>query len=135
MSGGTVEFWWLFLLGFAAVVVVAVVVALLTRGSPYSPPPGMAIVATVKRHEDALPLLLRLAQARVDAQVGEETGKSLWRRLPFLLYSLYPRREPSGPWHVLVSTSDLAEARQVLAPRAEQVSVMNRPGFSGGSIV
>jgi hypothetical protein len=123
VSGGTVEFWWVFLLGLVALVVIAVVVALLTRRPPYAPPPGMAIVATVRRHEDALPLLLRLSQGRIDAQVAEESAKPFWRRLPLLLYSVYPRREPSGPWHVLVSTSDLAEARRVLAEAATQVSV------------
>jgi hypothetical protein len=123
VSGGSVEYWWLFLVGLAVVVAIVLVVALLTRKPPYEPPPGVAIVATVRRHKDALPLLLRLSQARIDAQVVEESAKSFWRRLPYLGYSLYPNREPSGPWYVLVSTSDLPKAQQVLAESATQVSV------------
>ena len=123
MSGGAVEFWWVFLVGLAVVVAIVLVVALLTREPPYEPPPGMAIATSVRRHKDALPLLVRLSQARIDAQVAEESGKSLWRRLPLLLYSLYPERKPSGPWYVLVSTADLSEAREVLSQSPTQVSV------------
>jgi hypothetical protein len=110
----------LFLIGLLAVVVLALVVALLTRKAPYVCPPGTSILATVKRHSDAGPLFVTLEAAGIDTQIVEEPAKSLWRRLPLLLYRLYPAREPSGPWHIVVSTPDLARAQQVLAqPPAE----------------
>jgi hypothetical protein len=96
-------------------VLLAVVVALLTRKAPYECPPGQAIVATVRRHSDAGPLLATLTVNGIDTQVVEEPAKSLRRRLPGLLYALHRPPEPVGPWYVVVDAGDLPEAQRLLS--------------------
>lgn len=102
-------------LGPIVIVVLVFAVALLTRKPPYQCPPGRSIVATVKRHSDAAPMLVRLEAAGIDTQVVEETAKSLWRRLPFIAYTLYRAHEPPGPWHVVVPSAALIEAQRLLS--------------------
>jgi hypothetical protein len=94
--------------------VFVLVLALLSRKPPYECPPGKSIAATVKRHSDAGPILVTLEAAGIDTQVAEETAKSLWRRLPFLLYNVYRPHEPPGPWHVVVPSERLVEAQRLL---------------------
>jgi hypothetical protein len=106
-------------LAFLAVVLLAVVVGLLTQKPPYECPANKSIAATVKRHADAGPMLVALEAAGIDTQVVEETAKPLWRRLPFLLYTVYRAHEPPGPWHVVVPASALPEARRLLSGGSE----------------
>lgn len=113
-----------FLLALVGSVVLALVVALLTREPPYECPPGKSVVATVKRHGDAGPMLVALTTASIDAEIVEEPAKSLWRRLPFLFFALFftvdHAHEPVGPWHVVVPSSCLAEAQLALSISTEQ---------------
>ena len=104
-----------FLFGLVAVLVFVLVLALLTRKPPYECPADKSIVATVKRHSDAAPMFVVLEAAGIDTQIVEEPAKSLWRRLPFLLYTVYRAHEPPGPWHVVVPSPRLAEAQQLLS--------------------
>jgi hypothetical protein len=94
--------------------VFVLVLALLTRRPTYECPPGKSIAATVKRHSDAGPLLVALEAAGIDTQIVDEPAKSLWRRLPFLLVTVYRAHEPPGPWHVIVPSNRLAEAQRLL---------------------
>ena len=111
-----------FALTLLAVVALVLVVALLTRKTPYECPTGRSIVATVKRHSDAGPMLVMLEVACIDTQVVEEPAKSLWRRLPFIAYTVYRTHQPPGPWHVLVPSTHLAQAQQLLSTRSEHGS-------------
>lgn len=114
-------------LALLAIVLLALAVGLLTRKPPYECPAGKSIAATVKRHRDAGPMLVTLEAARIDSQVVEETAKPLWRRLPFLLYTLYRAHEPQGPWHVVVPTSALPEARRLLGEEPRLTSTSSSP--------
>jgi len=103
-----------FIFALVAIVVLVLVVAMLTRKQPYECPPDKSVVATVKRHSDAGSMLVLLEAAGIDTQVVEEPAKSLWRRLPFLFYTVYRAHEPPGPWYVVVPSARLSEAQRLL---------------------
>jgi hypothetical protein len=103
-------------LALIAIAVFVVVLDVLTRKRPYACPPGRSIATTVQRHVDAGPMLMALDAAGIDTQTVEEPAKSLWRRLPAILYCVH---EPPGPWHVVVPTERLDEAQRLLSPRLE----------------
>jgi hypothetical protein len=100
-----------FILVLAVWVLIGAVAVLLTRQPPFKCPPSQAILATVKRHAAALPVLACLSAAGIDACVTEETAKPFaWRLLyRFMIVGYFG--EPPGPWHVVVPQVELGKAQ------------------------
>jgi hypothetical protein len=104
---------WLLLLLLGGVVF-SVAWVLLTRRPPYECSPDKAIVSTVKRHSDALPVLAGLLAAGIDADVVEETGGSFLRRVAYRFFVGGYRDRVGGPWCVVVSRDAESNAHACL---------------------
>jgi len=106
------------LLVFILVVVVWVLIGagsvLLSQQPSFRCPPGQAILRTVKRHADALPVITQVSGSGIDAMVAEETAKPFFRRLLYRFMFVGYLGEPPGPWHVLVPQSELDKAQACL---------------------
>ena len=105
---------WLLLLLLGGVAF-SVAWVLLTRRPRYECPPDKAVVLTVRRHSDALPALVRLLTAGIDAEVVEETGGSFLRRVAYRFFLGGNRDRVGGPWYVVVSRDAEPAARACLA--------------------
>ena len=114
------ETWLLVVLVLVGMLLFAVAWVLLTHRRPYECPPDRIVVATVKRHADALPIFACLLAAGIDANVVEETGKSFARRVTYRFF--LPRAgEVTGPWYVVVPRDAQRQARGCLKSSAESL--------------
>lgn len=100
-----------FILVLAVWVLIGAGAVLLTQQPPFRCAPGQVILATVKRHEAALPVLACLSTAGIDASVAEETAKPFAKRLLYRFMVVGYLGEPPGPWHVIVPQADLVRAQ------------------------
>lgn len=108
---GGLDAWWVLALALALALLPAVAHPALVNAPPYEPPTGSSVVLTIQRHDDWPPVLVRLQLAGIDAQLVEEPHKSFGRRLGHALH-IDHFTQPFGPWHVVVPTTSLDQARQ-----------------------
>jgi hypothetical protein len=75
-------------------------------------PQGKSVVLTVKKHLEAGPIFVKLADAGIDVEVVDEAKFSVGNFVSWLFAGGKPR--PTGPYHVVVPEESLARAKELL---------------------